>query len=313
MGTTFMDVIKGMHKTDYWKEQEERKEREKEERKKRMKDLSLWESMRESSTYGKCDGGMLEFGELNFHGDMKCYKDYCRAYNDDRSLFPEVRVSDDDILKCKAFADELDVEHWRKDRSKEELDIEKVQSDNAIGKIGEFIVRNSLRRIGIETDEPDMKIYDVSKKSFDSDLHAVINGNEVGISIKTFRICGSPVSKVSWVLQWKDEQKVNGKIIIKDSGTDKHFFDFDNKLRDGLWFAGVSISPDRRRGRILAFLPMQQLFDAYPHDKKTLKAYGDMELGKFSNTKRALYWDDMAEKKLLPSDVDLPDCFEFPF
>lgn len=244
----------------------------------RSKDVSLWWERRNSARYLKCHE--CEAGEL--HSAMFCYEDYCDAYNSDLSPYPEVRVDDSDIQSCVEFSHRCDQSLWMT-RSSKSLSEEKVRKDNVAGKVGEFVVRNTLIQMGLPVDDPDLEIYDARQKSFDADLHFNTDGMENGISVKTFRIHDGLPSKVSWVMQWSE--KDNGR------GVDRHYFGSDDSIRLNQWFAGVALSPDLRHGRILAMIPMQTLYDA--------KVYEPLENEKFSHTKRAVYWDTLVRRGLV--------------
>jgi hypothetical protein len=247
-------------------------------------EVSFWNQMRHDATYAKCSGSHL--GELM--PDMECYEDYCRAYNSCNSPYPEIALGEADFQRCTEFAEKSDYGMWS---TRGVSDIDKMKSDNVAGKTGEFIVRDTLRSLGVDVGDPDMCIYPVSMKSFDPDLKFTFNGYENGISVKTFRIHYG-VRNVSWVIQMSER---NGK-----AGRDRHFFDPNPIYRNGQWFAGVALSPDLRHGRILAFLPMQLLYDA--------GVYGDMEIrnGTLEGTKRAIYWNDLMAFKLLPDATGCP-------
>jgi len=247
-------------------------------------EVSLWNKMRHDATYAKCTGCRL--GELM--PDMECYEDYCKAYNSPLSAFPEVAVVDGDLHRCAEFAEKSDYGVWS---TRGASDIDKLRLDNIAGKTGEFIVRDTLRSLGVDAGDPDMRIYTASMKSFDPDLKFTFNGCENGISVKTFRIHYG-VRRVSWVIQMSER---NGK-----AGKDRHFFDPDPMYRERQWFAGVALSPDLRHGRILALLPMQLLYDA--------GVYGGMEIrnGTLEETKRAIYWEDLRRLNLLPDRTGIP-------
>ncbi len=247
-------------------------------------EVGLWNRMRHNSHYSKCDGCFL--GELM--PDMGCYENYCIAYNSHMSGYPEVEVDDDDYQSCVEFAEKSDYGKWS---TRGASDPEKLKSDNVSGKVGEFIVRNTLRSFGIAVSNPDMEIYPASRKSFDPDLKSPFNASPNGISVKTFRIHYG-ITKVSWVIQ-KNER--NGK-----AGKDRHFFDENPAYRVNQWFAGVALSPDLRHGRILAFLPMQQLYDA------NVYRFLEIRNGTIEDTKRAIYWDDLLKFKLLPYMTGVP-------
>ena len=251
------------------------------------RDISLWESSRASATYAKCSG----VNACGLHSKMDCYEDYCVAYNSDLSLFPEVAVDEADIEACVEFADKSDYSKWS---TRGASFIGKLKSDNIAGKVGEFVVRNTLRSMGFPTGDPDLKIYDVRHKSFDSDLKTVFNGVASSISVKTFRIHDGLPSRVSWVMALSE---YDGK-----GGTDRHFFGNDNRLRLNEWFAGVALSPDKRHGRILALLPMQVLHDSDVFEKLEIRN------GRFEVTKRAIYWGTLRDRALLPLDMGAPSA-----
>lgn len=247
-------------------------------------EVSLWNRARRDATYAKCSGCRL--GELM--PDMECYEDYCMAYNSHNSPYPEATIGEADFQMCEEFAEQSDYGLWS---TRGASDIDKMKSDNVAGKTGEFVVRDTLRSLGVDTGDPDMRIYPAGMKSFDPDLKFTFNGCENGISVKTFRIHYG-VRKVSWVIQMSER---NGR-----SGRDRHFFDPSPTYRKLQWFAGVALSPDLRHGRILAFLPMQLLYDA--------GVYGGMEIrnGTLEGTKRAIYWDDLGRLNLLPDRTGIP-------
>jgi hypothetical protein len=249
-------------------------------------EVAFWNQNRMKANYAKCNGCGL--GELM--PTMECYADYCVAYNSGLSPYPEVPVDNADIQKCIEFSEKSD---YGKSATRGASDIDKLKSDNVAGKTGEFVVRNTLRSLGVKAGEPDLDIYPPDRKSFDPDLSFIFNGCGNGISIKTFRIHPGKPSRVSWVIQRSER---NGR-----GGRDRHFFDPDPSFRKDQWFAGVALSPDLAHGRILAFLPMQLLYDAPD-------SYGEMETrnGIIENTKRAIYWDDLRRLNLLPDRTGIP-------
>lgn len=240
------------------------------------RDNSLWHSLRDASAYekcGDCDGD----GICN---SLKCYDDYCRAYNSDLSPFPEVAVPEKDACLSLEYGNNVDVSLQQRRFNGNALSDDTVRKNHADGKTGEFIVMRTLERLGIRTDAPDVAIYANSSKSFGSDLHAVMNGVVWKMSIKT--CCVNPsVSRVSWVAQLKDGDG-------RARGCDMHFFSEDDSHRKNLIFAGVLLSPDKRHGRILSFMPMQVLYDA--------DVYEEMEIDGFHGYKKAIYWDRLVEK-----------------
>ena len=248
-------------------------------------ELETWNRLRRFAHYRKCSGCRL--GELS--PDMECYENYCLAYNDELSAYPEMEVPDKDLQACRDFAGKSD---YSKAAERGSSSYEKMVEDNVAGKIGEYIVANTLRALKVTCGYPDMKLYEASSKSFSPDLKAVIGGEAAGISVKTFRIRYGKPARVSWVMQKSD---INGK-----GGKDKHFFDADDSCRKNQWFAAVALSPDMKHGRILAFMPMQLLYDA--------KIYKQLEIknGKYETTKRAVYWDDLLDKGLLPYMTGIP-------
>ena len=250
-----------------------------------LRKVELWDSLRASSRYPKC----ADSGIGSLRSVIPCYRDYCEAYNSDASPFPEVAVTEAEVRACREFDDALDKSHW-KTRSTEELGDGKVSSDNVLGKVGEFVAMRTMRSCGVKTDEPDLRIYDVHGKSFDADLHATFNSVRCGLSVKTFRIGNGLPSKVSWVMQYAE---LDGR-----AGTDRHFFDPDPSHRRNMWFVGVALSPDMSHGRVLAFMPMQLLHES--------DVYAHLELPKFRDTKRAVYWDDLRDRGLLPDGIRLP-------
>lgn len=243
------------------------------------RDVSKWNKCRQDALYHKCDN--CNDGAL--HQMILCYDDYCHSYNSDKSCFPEVEVSAGDFVKCNRFAKAVGTGKYCEARSTSGISEETVIDNILTGKIGEFVVRNTLQAMGIACSDPDLQIYGVNDKSFDSDLRCVIDDAERDISVKTFAIKDGLPSRVSWMAQLSD-------INSSKSGTDKHFFNPNDSYRKGVMFAGVSLSPDRLHGRLLVFMPMQTLYDS--------DSYEMLESGKFKNTKKAVYFDTLESKEL---------------
>jgi len=247
----------------------------------KSKDISKWTALRQSSTYRKC--ATCTTGQL--HSLMECYDNYCIAYNSPLSPYPEVPVTPDELKSCIDFANRSDYGKWS---TRGATCLKKLKEDNTAGKVGEFVVRNTLVELGVEVTPPDLGIYEVHDKSFDADLTMALNGKANGISVKTFRIRDGKPANVSWVIQKKES---TGR-----GGTDRHFFGGMSERQDQ-WFAGVALSPDLRHGRILAFLPMQTLYDADIYQMLEVRN------GTIENTKRAIYWNDLQCRGLLPQDI----------
>lgn len=244
------------------------------------RDVSKWNECRQVASYHKCDD--CDDGAL--YQTMLCYDDYCLSYNSDKSCFPEVAVSSSDLARCEQFAKDVGTGKYCDARSVSVISEETVIDNTLIGKIGEFVVRNTLQSVGLECNDPDLQIYDINNKSFDSDLRCVIDNEKHDISVKTFAIKDGLPSRVSWVAQLSD-------INSSRSGTDKHFFNPNDSYRKGVMFAGVSLSPDRLHGRLLVFMPMQTLYNS--------GSYELLESGKFKSTKRAVYFSTLESKGIV--------------
>ena len=251
----------------------------------KSKDLSFWHECRNNANYQKC--ATCDVGKM--HSLMDCYDDYCKSYNSDLSPYSEVPVDASDIQSCIDFSNKCDQSLWMT-RSSGTLSANKVKKDNVAGKVGEFVVMNTLVKMNVPVGQPDLNIYGSRQKSFDSDLLFTLNGVENGISVKTFRIHDGLPTKVSWVLQYSESDGRKGK--------DRHFFGSDDSKRINLWFAGVALSPDLTHGRILAFLSMQTLYDA--------QVYEPLEKQSFKDTKRAIYFSTLVQKQLTPLNTGVP-------
>lgn len=247
-----------------------------------------WDEQRNSAAWKKCNASASSYLTTVW----KCYQNYCVSYNDNSSMFPEVQISDVDFNACHAFAQSNSLSHelWMTRNAYGKGSKADTETDEENGKIGEFVVSNTLRQLGIGVTSPDLNIYPPNQKSFDNDLSMTIGNEKHGVSIKTFTPQGKSSTKVSWVLQLSES---DGKC-----GKDKHFFGDDDSIRQNLWFAAVALHPDRRHGRILAFMPMQTLHDA--------GVYEELELDKYKDTKRAVYWDTLHAHGLLPNKIALP-------
>ena len=128
-----------------------------------------------------------------------------------------IKFSSKDIEKCQTFAKSIDTSFYA---SRNQSNNEKRIKDQYVGKLGEIAVFIYFKENCIEVSEPDFKIYEKSKKSWDYDL----KGKDINIHVKTQNV--------------EQGKKFGGSFIFEKS--DRLIFK-DHKENDYVCFVSIDL------------------------------------------------------------------------
>lgn len=136
--------------------------------------------------------------------NIEKYSKYKEALYTNLSFFPMVSIEKDDMDMCKIFSEKMNkigFKHWIKRSEDNSLTHRKASLDNLFGKIGEFVVYRTFKKIfgnKIKDEDislPDCKIYNFQNKNFEPDLFI----KNSFFCIKTYRFTGI-TNRISWVI-----------------------------------------------------------------------------------------------------------------
>ncbi len=103
--------------------------------------------------------------------------------------------------KCKKFAHDRIGKSSNLYAYRGESNQNKMIEDIVIGTLGEWAIYNHLIELGYKIEEPDMKIYEAKRKSFNADLQF----DEVNIHVKSQGVESVKKYGNSWLLQRSDK------------------------------------------------------------------------------------------------------------
>jgi hypothetical protein len=144
-----------------------------------------------------------------------------------------------------------------------ESNMSKMKEDIVIGTFGEFGVYDYMVSKNYDCSDPDLKIYEKRKKSFDADL---VSG-EINIHIKSQGVSSAKRYGNSWLLQRSDS-------LVKNP-SDKDLICF------------TSVNLDTREVIILGFIWAKDIVD---NDR-----FAECKVWKYRTTKVALYFKDLED------------------
>ena len=187
-----------------------------------------------------------------------------------KPLNDNVLISAEILAECTLFA-ETSVEFSAdKYASRNQFNFEKIKNDIKCGKIGEFIVYNKLINNYPNLSKPDLKIYSISNKSWQSDL---ISPCGIEIAVKSQNISSSIEYSDSWVFQGAP-----GKTKDTDTGIFKN-------TNPNHYVAFVSLNTPKKTGKIRSIVKVSWLID-----NNLFKA---MQKENLRGNKVAVYYDDL--------------------
>ena len=170
-----------------------------------------------------------------------------------------IKISDYIYKKCVNFAHDrigLSADEYK---YRGESSVPKMVEDVIIGTVGEWGAYKFLRDQGIKVSKPDMKIYEVKRKSFEADLMA----DDAIYHVKSQSVISSKRYGHSWLLQRYD------KVV--------------NNPKDNEYFIFTEV--DCKNVRILGIIKCGLL--------KEHGLYGECKVPWYRKTKVAIYLDDI--------------------
>ena len=120
-----------------------------------------------------------------------------------------IQTSPSTTEKAKAFAKEVVLTINYSDSN--QFDLDKIEEDHFISKIGEEAVRARYVSLGRHVTGPDYTIYPLQEKSWDDDL--IINGT--GVAVKTQKRSSARTYGLSWVFQ-SSSQRTDRILLQKE-------------------------------------------------------------------------------------------------
>ena len=118
-----------------------------------------------------------------------------------------VNISKRVYNKCVKFADKRVKGSKSLYSYRGEKNLDKIREDIIIGTMGEWAVEAHLKSLGYDCSEPDMKIYNKRRKSFDADLYV----DDIEVHVKSQGLKSSKRYGNSWLLQKSDKIVTNPK------------------------------------------------------------------------------------------------------
>src|ERR1035437_635792 len=131
---------------------------------------------------------------------------------------PKFLITEDMIEKCTEFANNSVGTSTGQYSKRGQFNVEKIEKDIKIGKLGEFGVYNKLLELYPQLTSPDTNIYSKGNKNWDADLKDRDAG--ISIGVKTQSVEQGALYGESWVFQSEDKG-----IFGKDIG-DGHYVAF---------------------------------------------------------------------------------------
>lgn len=184
----------------------------------------------------------------------------------------EYNFSNEDIEKCKDFANKIDTSFYS---SRSQTNNEKRKKDQIVGKLGELLSYYYLKDKLENLSYPDFNIYDKKNKSWDFDLKAT----NYNIHVKSQDIVQAAKYEPSWLFQ------AGGNF----GGYDKEIFD---KLSQNQYICFCVIDLKNVKGNLKSIVKLEHL-----HDNNLFKP-PKLDKLKFNN-KLAVYLKDLGELNML--------------
>ena len=185
-------------------------------------------------------------------------------------LNSKIIISEEVFNKSKDFAEASVQSSLDKYSRRNQFDVEKIKQDIKVGRIGEEIVYQELKKHFPEISGPDYNVYEAIDKSWDPDLKDP-NSN-IKFAVKTQDIRSDIEFGTSWVFQYNKN---------KNFDCDKEIF----KEKNNSFVCFVSLNSPKRFGMIRSIVRTSWI-----HDNNLFK---DMKLSKLIGNKMAVYYDDL--------------------
>lgn len=169
-----------------------------------------------------------------------------------------INFTQSDLDVCSKFANSINTDHYQ---TRHQFNKVKRTKDQLVGKLAEFAVYRYFGQHDIQLSEPDLQIYDKSRKSWDFDL----KGQGINVHVKSQSIEQAAKYGCSFIFENSDRH------IFKDVGSD-----------DYVCFVSVDLA--KQTGEVKAVIKLQDL-----HSERLFKR-PKLE---YLTTKSAVYFDDL--------------------
>jgi len=169
--------------------------------------------------------------------------------------------------KINTFSNAIDTSFYA---SRNQFDPSKRTRDQVVGKMGEFATYHYLKHIYPNLSEPDLKIYTISKKSWDFDLKS--EDPQLNLHVKSQSLESGQRYGVSWIFQ-------NGDHEIFNSTKQNQYISF------------VSADMNNTKCTIQAVVKLEHLHENKLFKLPVLKKLQEMN-------KLAIYFDDLKKFQL---------------
>lgn len=170
-----------------------------------------------------------------------------------------VKISKKIYNMCVRFADKRLKDSKSCYYYRGERNVDKMREDIIIGTMGEWAVEAHLSSMGYYCSEPDMKIYDKRRKSFEADLYV----DEIEVHVKSQGLESSKKYGHSWLLQKSDKIVTNPR---------------DNEI-----FAFTCVEHEERIVDVLGYCWAKDM------------QYGECKVPWYRSTKVAIYLQDVED------------------
>lgn len=174
------------------------------------------------------------------------------------------KFSTADFIRCQKFAQDQLETSSKTYAYRGEKNLDKMEQDIIIGKLGELMVAKYVRSCGRSCNRVDFKIYTGRNKSFDADLIS----DECNIHVKSQGVTSIKRYGKSWLLQKNDK-------ITRDPSKN-----------DFLCFTSVDL--ENKTVEILGFVRVKDIIKKGCLDEPRVPRY--------RHTKIALYFESIQEK-----------------
>jgi len=127
---------------------------------------------------------------------------------------------DDAKIKALKFAEdsvETSLKHYAR---RNQTNATKIKGDIYVGKVGEQLVHDYLKKYDPTITEPDYKVYKPREKTWAPDMHT----DTYNVHVKTQSIESSNKYGISWILQYDDAGKHRDKHLVNPQDNDLQVF-----------------------------------------------------------------------------------------
>lgn len=164
------------------------------------------------------------------------------------------------LNKCEKFATKriTGSAHLYKYRGESRQD--KMIDDIKIGCLGEWAVYKHLQQLGYDPSEPDMKIYEKRRKSFDADIYC----DEIEVHVKSQGVKSAKRYGNSWLVQRSD------KLVSEPK---------DNQI-----FAFTNVNLETMKVTIIGYCWAKDMI------------YGECKVWSYQKTKKAIYIREIEDR-----------------